>query len=102
MGKAMSTFSDDTKLSAAPEQLSSKLGGEMAILNLQSGVYFGLNSVGARVWELIQTSKTVGAIRDAILSEFDVTADIAQRDLQNLLVQMRDHGMIQLAPQRSR
>ena len=44
---------------AAPRQVSSDLRGEAAILQLESGVYYTLNAVGARVWTLLQQPQRV-------------------------------------------
>lgn len=90
----MNKFRDDTVLSTAPEQLNSRLGEEMAILDLRSGVYFGLNPVAARVWELVHQGKTIGAIRTALLNEFDVEADVLERDLHELFEAMQTQGLL--------
>ena len=72
---------------AAKEQVSCNLAEEAVILNLKAGVYYGLNPVGARIWNLIQEPRTVDEIRDAILEEYDVDPDRCERDL---LVLLRD------------
>lgn len=41
------------------DQLSCDMAGEAAILNLKDGVYYALDSVGARIWALIQEPRTV-------------------------------------------
>ena len=61
-----------TIIVAVADQASVDLDDEAAILNLKTGVYFGLNEVAARIWRLIQTPHTVGEIRAAVLDEFDV------------------------------
>ena len=72
---------------AAKEQVSCNLAEEAVILNLKAGVYYGLNPVGARIWNLIQEPRTVHEIRDAILEEYDVDPDRCESDL---LVLLRD------------
>ncbi|MGA3359330.1 MAG: PqqD family peptide modification chaperone [Halobacteriota archaeon] len=62
-------------------QASADLGGEAAILNLKNGVYYGLDTVGARIWELIETPHAVRAVRDTLLDEYDVNAERCERDL---------------------
>jgi coenzyme PQQ synthesis protein D (PqqD) len=94
---AATLMTRETRICAAPDQLSSKLGDKLVILNLESGVYFGLDPVGARVWELIQESKTVSEIQGALLAEFDVTADVLEKDLSDLFQQMQDQGLIRIA-----
>ena len=81
---------------AARDQLSCDLAGEAAILNLKNGTYYGLDPVGARVWSLIQTPRTVGDIRDAILDEYDVEADRCERDLVALLRQLSAAQLIEV------
>lgn len=81
---------------AAPEQVSCPLGEESAILNLKNTVYYGLNPVGARVWNLLQQARTVGELRDAILGEYDVEAGRCESDLLELLEKMRSEGLIQV------
>ena len=49
---------------AAEDQISRDLDGEAVILNMKSGVYCGLNEVGARIWQLIQKPMSVTHIRD--------------------------------------
>ena len=51
---------------AAKDQMSSELAGEAVILDMESGTYFGLNEVGARVWSLIQEPRAVRDIQDAL------------------------------------
>jgi Coenzyme PQQ synthesis protein D (PqqD) len=79
---------------ATPEQVSCPLGEESAILNLKNTVYYGLNPVGARVWNLLQQARTVGELRDAILDEYDVEAGRCESDLLELLEKMRSEGLI--------
>jgi len=81
---------------ASPEQVSCPLGDESAILNLKNTVYYGLNSVGARVWELVQQPRSVGEIRDTLLEEFEVEVERCERDLLALLEKMRSEGLIEV------
>lgn len=79
---------------ASTEQISSDLGGEAVILNLKSGVYHGLNEVGASVWSLIQEPHTVSDIKQTLLSEYEVEAEQCQNDLMALLEGLFTAGLI--------
>lgn len=81
---------------ATPEQVSCPLGEESAILNLKNTVYYGLNPVGARVWNLLQRPRSVGELRDTLLDEYDVDAGSCERDLLELLQKMRSEGLIEV------
>lgn len=80
----------------AKEQVSCPLGEEAAVLNLKNSVYYGLDSVGARVWTLLQQPRSVGELRDALLSEYEVEARRCEQDLLALLESMRNEGLIEV------
>ena len=83
------------------DQVSCDLSGEAAILNLKSGVYFGLNTVGASIWKLIQEPKTVKEIWEAILEEFDVEPDRCEHDILEFLQDLSTHGLIEIADEKN-
>ncbi len=86
----------DSTVAAVKGQVSSDLGEEVAILDLNAGVYYGLDAVGALVWDLIQKPRTVAEVRDAVVSEYDVESDRAGRDLLALLQDLADEGLIEV------
>ena len=84
-----------TTVVAITEQASVDLDDEAAILNLKTGVYFGLNEVGAWIWKMIQQPRTVAEVRAALLDEFEVTPEQGEADLQALLREMVQHQLIE-------
>jgi hypothetical protein len=90
------TVSTDSVVVAARDQVSSDLGGEVAILDLNVGVYYGLDEVGARVWELIQEPRVVRDVRGILLEEYDVAPERCERDLIELLERLAEEGLIEL------
>jgi hypothetical protein len=93
MGASLSV---ESVVVAASEQVSCPLGEESAILNLKNSVYYGLDPVGARVWTLLREAKSVSALRDTLLDEYDVEAERCERDLLELLEKMRGEGLIEV------
>ena len=79
---------------ANEEQISSDLGGEAVILNLKTGVYHGLNEVGARIWNLIEQPSSVSDIKQTLLQEYEVEAQQCDRDLKALLEHLLAAGLI--------
>ncbi len=77
--------SNNSVVVAIKDQVSSDLGGELAILDLKVGKYYGLDPVGARIWELIQEPRVVETVRDTLLEEYDVEPERCERDLLALL-----------------
>ncbi|MGB9937087.1 MAG: PqqD family protein [Methanobacterium sp.] len=69
---------------------------EVVILSMKDGVYYGLNPVGAFIWEQIQKPKNFGEVRDAVLEEFDVGKEECESDLMELLDELLEKGLIEI------
>ena len=89
-------FSMDTTVVAAPDQVSSDLAGESVILNLKTGLYYGLNQVGASIWERIQSPTTVAKICAAILDEYEVATHQCEQDVLRLLQEMISAKLVEV------
>lgn len=89
-----STISTDSVVVAAPQQVSSQLGGETVILQLEEGVYYGLDPVGTRIWTLLQEPHAVRDIRDRILEEYQVEPERCESDLITLLDQLAERCLL--------
>ncbi|NJR40332.1 MAG: lasso peptide biosynthesis PqqD family chaperone [Leptolyngbyaceae cyanobacterium CSU_1_4] len=82
---------------ATQGQISSNLAGEAVILDLASGVYYGLNEVGAKIWHLIQQPCTIQTIQQSLLQEYDVEPEICTQDLLQLLQELQAAGLINIS-----
>jgi hypothetical protein len=72
------------------------LAGELAILDSKSGIYYGLDSVGARIWSLLGEGKNVTEIRDVLLDEYDVERAQLQSDICHLFEDLFAKGLIEI------
>ena len=89
----------ETVVAVSPDQVSCELAGEAAILNLKTGVYYGLDPVGAVVWKLIEKPCTVASIRDALVEKYEVELARCERDLLALLDKLAGEGLIEVHAQ---
>jgi hypothetical protein len=87
----------DSIVVASKDQVSCGLEDEVAIVHLTAGVYYGLDPVGARIWELITTPRRVRAVRDALLAEYSVDTERCERDLVMLLQKMAEAGLVEVS-----
>jgi predicted RecB family endonuclease len=83
---------------AADDLLASEFGSEVVILDLRDGVYYSLDDVGARIWNLLRQPVTVAAIRDDIVAEFDVEPTRCERDIRVLLDELISRGLVVIKP----
>ncbi len=70
------------------------VGDELVILDVNSGRYFGLNDVGALIWDLLEHDTTRGDLVDAVLASFDVGRDQAGSDIDDLITELVDRGLV--------
>lgn len=78
------------------KNLSCDLQGEAVLLNLQSGTYFGLNPLGARIWKLIQHPINVSNVHQELLKEYDVDSVQCEADLLSFLKALQTHSLIKV------
>ena len=55
--------------------MARQVGEETVILDLASGTYFGLDTVGARIWQLMGEGRMLAEVCAAMLAEYEVSAD---------------------------
>lgn len=92
-------LSDTTPVRLLPDVVSRVVAGEALIVDLKSGRYFGLDPVGTRIWELIAAGRTFGGILDGLLAEFEVGVDQARADLERLLGELAEKGLVRTGDQ---
>ncbi|MBF2004238.1 MAG: PqqD family protein [Chlorogloeopsis fritschii C42_A2020_084] len=86
---------------ANKNQVSSEVLGETVILNMTSGIYYGLNETGTFIWNLIQEPKTVEYILSALLDEYEAKPEECKSDLLALIQDLADKGMIEIKDEAS-
>ena len=81
-----------------PEQVMARqVGEETVILDLASGTYFGLDPVGARIWQLMTEDKTLAEVCATMLAEYEVTREDIERDVLRLAEELRAKQLISVA-----
>ena len=79
------------------EVVAREVGDETMLLDLASGTYFGLDAVGARIWQMLEAGNTPAEACDAILADYDVERSIVERDVGALLGELAERRLI-IAP----
>jgi coenzyme PQQ synthesis protein D (PqqD) len=88
---------DANKYPVAHPQVAARIvDGSAVIVLADSGTVTVLNEVGTSVWELIDGTRSIGAIVQAIESEYEVSLEEAARDVQELIQQLLDAKAILL------
>jgi PqqD family protein of HPr-rel-A system len=86
----------DTIISTADRLTTAHLDGEAIVLDTSSGQYFGVNELGARILELIDTPVALGDIHRSLLNEYDVEAEQLEADVRMFIDQLHSKGLVSL------
>jgi hypothetical protein len=65
-------------------------------LNLKSTLYFGLDQVGATVWEALDEPRSAGEVCKAVFDRFEVDEDRCRADVLDLLAKLNNAGLIEI------
>jgi hypothetical protein len=82
------------KILLSDEVVAREVGEETMLLDLASGTYFGLDAVGGWFWQMLEEGKSPLEARDALLEKYDVGVDQLEQDLEALLANLAEHGLI--------
>jgi hypothetical protein len=75
--------------------MTRRVEDEVVILDVTSGRYFSLDGAGALVWERLEQDTTLGELVDAVVSAFDVDRETAAADIDELVAELAERGLIQ-------
>jgi hypothetical protein len=89
------SISPETKLVRNGDILYAPVGTEEAVMmSVEAGRYYGLNAVGSRIWELLETPKTVAQLCAQISEEFEVDAQSCEADVVKFTEHLIDNGIV--------
>jgi hypothetical protein len=92
----MTKMTIDSIVVVADKVVSCDLDGEAAILDLKDGIYYGLDPVGAKIWNLIQKPIILKEIIKIILDEYDVNKDQCTNDIFELIEELLDNRLVKV------
>lgn len=79
-----------------PDLIAADMDGETVMMSIERGDYYGIGGVGSRVWELLETPRTMADIVQAICAEFDVDEASCRADMEHFLGELHSHGIVSL------
>lgn len=97
MSDTTPTLDLNTRLRQHPDQVAAEADGEVLMMHIDSGNYYGLNEVASFLWKQLDTAKSVRELCDAVLGEFDVEEATCLADVLGFLQGMLDDGLIEQA-----
>jgi hypothetical protein len=90
----------DAEVGIPEDVVFRELDGEAVILNLESGMYFGLDAVGTRIWQLLDAHRTLRKTLEALEAEYDAPADRLESDLSDFVDRLQARGLLVISSPR--
>lgn len=84
----------DVNVTVPQDVMAREVGNETVILDLASGTYYGLDPVGARIWQLMAAGQTLVQVCDVMQAEYDVTREDIERDVLALTQTLLDKQLV--------
>ena len=71
-----------------------QVGDELVLLDFDRGIYYGLDPIGARMWQLLAAGQSADAAVEVLVDEYDVSREEVMRDLDRLISELREQRLL--------
>jgi hypothetical protein len=90
----MPALSSNTLVVRSDAVIDANVDNEVVALHIENGTCYGLNSVGSRIWSLLNSRVRIGDLCAVLLTEYDIDPMICERQVLDLLDELRSEGLI--------
>ena len=94
----MTSLSRGARLRIPDDVVFREVAGESMILHLGSGIYFGLDDVGTRAWQLLAEHGSIDAVVPVMAAEFDADASTISADVTALVNELLRKRLLEITP----
>ena len=82
------------QLLPSQQAMESRVGEETVILHLERDIYYGLDQLGTRIWQLLKDGMAPVAISDIVVREYGVTRELIEADMRRFLSDLYAHAIV--------
>ena len=77
--------------------VSAELEGEAVLLNVETGIYFGLDALGSEIWKMLEQGAKEEEIVVCLLESYEVEEGQLRADIGKFLNLLNEQGLIKVA-----
>jgi hypothetical protein len=85
-----------TLISRSPSVLTAEVDGEIVMMSIEQGRYFGLDDIGSDIWKRIEPPCSFAALVDGLAADYQADRATIAADVQALLDRMADQDVVKL------
>ena len=76
--------------------IQSKIGEEVVMMDMDSGFYFGINSVGSVIWQHLSEAIYLDDLVDKLIKDFNIDKKTCESDTIEFLNDLLGKGIIKI------
>ena len=89
-------ITDATVISRSPSVLTAEVDGEIVMMSIEQGRYFGLDDIGSDIWKRIEPPCSFAALIDGLTADYEADRAAIAADVQVLLDRMAEQDVVRL------
>jgi hypothetical protein len=90
------SITDATIISRSPSVLTAEVDGEIVMMSIEHGRYFGLDDIGSDIWKRIEPPCSFAALIDGLAADYEADRATIAADAQALLDRMAEQDVVRL------
>ena len=93
----MSGIQGDSVVVRDPDMIAAEMDGDLVMMSVERGAYFGIGGVGTRVWELLEQPRSVDQLCAAIVAEYEIDEATCRTDVTAFVQRLLDEKLVRPA-----
>jgi hypothetical protein len=90
-------IADATVISRSPSVLTAEVDGEVVMMSIEQGRYFGLDDIGSDIWKRLEPPCSFAALIDKLVADYDADRATIAADVQTMLARMVEQDVVRLS-----
>ena len=89
-------LSSRSLIKRSPNHVATDMAGETVVLDMKSGMYYGMDGVAGTIWNLLDEPRTLADIQAAVLAEYEIDVENCERDVLAFVESLRSAGLVEV------
>lgn len=85
------------KLKRNPDLVAAEMDGDIVMMSVETGTYFGLTGIAPQIWDALENPQTAEEIFNQLMSLYEVEESVLLADLNAFLADMQQNGLVMSA-----
>lgn len=80
----------------SPNHVATDMAGETVVLDMTSGMYYGMDAVAGTIWNFLDEPRTIEEIQATVLAEYEIDPESCERDVMTFLEALKSAGLVEV------